>query len=1057
MKKLLQSLFILVFVAGAAFAQERTVTGKVTGMDDGLPIPGVSVKVVGTANGTSTDANGNYALKVASGQTSIEFSSIGYLKQIIAIGSSNTLNAQLSTDSRELGEVVVVAYGTAKRAEVTGSIATLSSKDIEKRTVTNITSALAGIAPGVIASTGNGQPGTGPSIRLRGFGSFNASNSPLYVLDGSQFDGNLGDINPNDIESVSVLKDATSAALYGARASNGVVLITTKRGRSETPTISAGIIQGFSERGIPEYDRVGTLDYYPVVWQGMKNNFMFSATTKLTDAAAAAKASTDVQKQLIYNPFNVPNTQIVGTDGKLNPNASLLYDDFDWYKPMERTGKRTDATLSTSGKTDKSDYYVSLGYLKDQGYIIKSDFKRFNGRINANSQVKPWLKMGLNLSASFSDANIASDNSTNSNSSIINAFAFARSIGPIYPVRAFDATGSPIYNELTKEQWYDYGIQPGALNRPQGAFPGRNLVYETMLNDNLYRRNLIGGRSYVDVKFLKDFTFTPSINIDIRNNNSNEFRNRLVGDGAGQNGLGFNRNTTIKSFTFNQILRYEKTVKEHNFAALVGHENYDFTYRTFSATKTGVILDGNTEFVNFVTPNDAGGYRSNETIESYFSRFNYNFSGKYFAEASIRRDGSGRFSPESRWGTFYSLGASWAITKESFMENQTWVDDLRLKASYGAVGNNNVLNIDGDSEYYPDRAFYSLGWNNGTEAGLLWSSKAAPNLKWESSNSLNLGLSFSVLNKRIYGELEYYKKGSSNLIFSLPQPKSDGIDVEQSNIGSMYNSGFELQLGADIVRTKDFTWNLLTNWATVKNRITKLPAETPIITVGTKRREVGGDYYRFWLRQYAGVDPSDGSALYIPADGTAPANIRSVNGVNYVTNQSFAKFDYSGTAIPDLYGSFTNTLRYKDLSLSFLVVYQLGGKFFDSVYQGLMSNGSFGSALHTDVLNSWTPQNPTSNIPRLDPASSANTNATSNRFLISASYISFKNVNLSYNLPKSILGKLDVSNARVFVTGENLGLISKRKGMDPTEAFTGLNANTYVPSRMISFGINFSL
>jgi len=305
--------------------------------------------------------------------------------------------------------------------------------------------------------------------------------------------------------------------------------------------------------------------------------------------------------------------------------------------------------------------------------------------------------------------------------------------------------------------------------------------------------------------------------------------------------------------------------------------------------------------------------------------------------------------------------------------------------------------------------------------------------------------------------LEYYKKGSSNLIFSLPQPKSDGIDIQQSNIGSMYNSGFELQLGADIVRTKDFTWNLLTNWATVKNKITKLPAETPIITVGTKRREVGGDYYRFWLRQYAGVDPSDGSALYIPADGTLPANMRTVNGVNYVTNQSFAKFGYSGSAIPDLYGSFTNTLRYQDLSLSFLVVYQLGGKFFDSTYQGLMSNGSFGSALHADVLNSWTPQNPTSNIPRLDPASSTNTNATSNRWLVSASYINFKNVNLSYNLPKSILGKLDVSNARVFVTGENLGLISKRKGMDPTEAFTGLNANTYVPSRMISFGINFSL
>ena len=1057
MKKLLQSLFILVFVAGAAMAQDRTISGTVTGKDDGLPIPGVSVKIVGTSTGTSTDANGKYALKVASGQASIEFTSIGYSRLVIAIGSSNTVNATLSTDARQLGEVVVVAYGTAKKEEITGSIATLGAKDIEKRTVTNITSALAGLAPGVVTTTGNGQPGTGPTIRLRGFGSFSASNSPLFVVDGAQFDGNLGDINPNDIESVSVLKDATSAALYGARASNGVVLITTKKGRSEMPTINAGITQGYSRRGIPEYDRVSTLDYYPVVWQGMKNNFMFSASPKLDAAAAAAKASEDVQKQLIYNPFNVPNNQIVGLDGKLNPNATLLYNDFDWYKPMERTGKRTDATLSTSGRTERSDYYISLGYLKDNGYIVKSDFKRFNGRINANSQVKPWLKMGLNLSASFSDANIASDNSTDDNNAIINAFNFARGMGPIYPVHAFDASGNPVYNELTKAQWYDYGIHPGSVNRPTGASPGRNLVYETILNDNLYRRNLLGGRSYVEVKFLKDFTFTPSINLDIRNNNGNEFRNSLIGDGASLDGLGYNSSSTVRSYTFNQILRYEKSIQQHNIAALVGHENYDFTYRTFNATKTGVILDGNTEFANFVTPYDAGGYRANETIESYFSRFNYNFSEKYFAEASIRRDGSSRFSPESRWGTFYSLGASWAISKESFMENYSWVDDLRLKASYGGVGNNNILDQDAASDYYPDRAFYELGYNNGAEPGLLLSTIASPNLKWETSNSLNLGLSFSFFKRRIYGELEYYKKGSSNLIFRLPLPKSDAIDVQPTNIGSMYNSGIELQLGGDIIRSNDFTWNLLTNWATLKNKITKLPAETPVITVGTKRREVGGDFYRFWLRQYAGVDPTDGAALYIPADGTIPANMRTVNGVNYVTNQSFAKFGYSGTAIPDLYGSFTNTFRYKDVSLSFMVTYQLGGKFFDSVYQGLMSNTNFGSALHKDILNSWTPENPNANIPRLDAASTSNSNATSSRWLIDASYINFRNVNLSYNLPKSILGKLDVANARVFITGENLGLISKRKGMDPTEAYDGLNANTYVPSRMFSFGINFSL
>lgn len=272
----------------------------------------------------------------------------------------------------------------------------------------------------------------------------------------------------------------------------------------------------------------------------------------------------------------------------------------------------------------------------------------------------------------------------------------------------------------------------------------------------------------------------------------------------------------------------------------------------------------------------------------------------------------------------------------------------------------------------------------------------------------------------------------------------------------MYNSGWELQLGADLVRTQDFTWGLITNWTTLKNRITKLPAETPVITSGTKRREVGKDYYSFWLRQYAGVDQTDGSSLYIPAAGTAPANIRTIDGVDYVTNQTYAKFDYSGTAIPDLMGSFTNTFSYKNLSLSVLVNYQIGGKFYDSTYQGLMSSGSYGGAFHKDILNSWTPENP-SNTPRIDYGNSANINATSSRWLIDASYISLRNVNLSYNLPQTLIGKLDVSNARVFVSGENLGMISKRKGLDPTESFEGINANTYVPSRILSFGINFSL
>lgn len=1057
MKKLLQSLFVLMFVAFSAMAQERTINGTVTSTEDNIPLPGVSVKALGSQAVAITGGDGKFTIKVSSAVSAIQFSYIGFTTKTINLTSSNTINVGLAPDAKTLTDVVVVAYGTQKKESITGSVSSISSKDLEKRTVTNLTAALQGSAPGISVGASNGQPGNSSTIRIRGFGSLSSSNSPLIVLDGSVYDGSVGDINQNDIESISVLKDASSSALYGARGANGVIIVTTKKGKGGDPSINANFSQGWSTRGIPEYDRLDAYEYFPAVWQGIKNNLMFTATTKLTDAAASAKASTDVATNLIYNPFNVPGNQLVGLDGTLNPNASLLYNDFDWYGQMERTGKRTDANVSTSGSTEKSDYLISLGYLNDQGFILKSDFRRFNARINVNTKLKSWLRTGLNLSGTMSDANIASDASTGNGSSFVNAFQFARAIGPIYPVHAFDATGNPVMNTVTGEQWYDYGIHPGAINRPSGASPGRNVIYETMLNDNAFRRTLISARSFIEVKFLKDFTFTPNISIDVRNNSSDIFQNALVGDGAGTNGYKFQSTNTIRSYTFNQLLAYNKTIGRHTFSALVGHENYSYSYRTFSADRNNLIARGNTEFPNFVTAVGSSGRADNDRIESYLSKFSYNYDDKYFLDASLRRDASSRFSPQSRWGTFFSVGGSWALKKENFLKESTWIDDLRLKVSYGQVGNNALLLTDGTANYYGDRAFFELGLNSNVEGGVLLASIATPELSWEKQNTLNTGVSFSLFGRRLYGELEFYNKKVNDLIFNIPQPLSAAVPTVLRNTGSMYNRGVELQLAADILRSKDFNWNIVTNWSVFKNKITALPPETPQVISGTKRREVGHSIYDYWLRQYAGVDPTDGSALYIPADGTAAANIRTVNGVQYVTTQSNAKFDYSGSAIPDLIGSVNNTFRYQDWSLSFLLNYQIGGKAYDSVYQGLMSTGSYGGALHKDILNSWTPSNTGSDIPRADYGNSTNINATSSRWLIDASYWNIRNINLAYNLPQSWLGKLDVKNARLFVTAENLYLHSKRKGLNPSESFDGVNGNTYPQSRSISVGINLSL
>lgn len=1031
---------------GSAYAQTKRITGVVTSAEDGSAIANVTVRATGLT--TQTGADGQYAIEAAEG-AELVFSTIGYANATITVGTSSVINVRLSPSNQELDEVVVVAYGAVRREAITGSVASVRAEDLEKRVITNVSNALAGAAPGITVSAGNGQPGTGSNIRLRGFGSFAASSAPLYVLDGAPFDGSIGDINADDIESISVLKDATSTALYGARGGNGVIMITTKKGKTAKPTMNLTVNQGFSERGISEYDRVDAFQYYPLMWEGMKNSELYKATNPLSDAAASQFASNNIYNELRYNPFNVPNNEIVGVDGKINPSASLLYNDFDWYDAITRTGNRSNANLSVSGRSDNTDYMISLGYLNDMGYLLKSDFERYNARINVNSKINDWLTTGLNVSGSTSGGTLASDASSGSGSSYINPFNFIRGLGPIYPVRAYDAQGNPVL-DANGDHYYDYGMHPGAINRPTGGNPGRHVVYETEINTIYNKRTLLGARFYTEISFLNDFTFRPSISVDYNHRANDQFRSPVLGDGATLKGYAYNLNSSTRSYTFNQILSYKKRFGDHNVEAFVGHENYDYLYEYNSAGKTNQILSGNSEFANFVVPYSAGGANDVNRIESYLSKVAYGYADKYFFDGSVRRDGSSRFHKDNRWGTFYSVGGAWMISREQFMYDFDWVNELRMRASFGQVGNENI------NSYYSYQAFYGLGWNNGLMPGVLLSTLATPELGWETSNTMNLGLSFGLFKNRLFGDIEFYKRGSSNLIFDLPLAISDPVTSIKANIGDMYNTGLEFQLGGDIIRKQDFSWTITTNWSVLKNEITKMPEETPVITSGTKRREVGRDIYSYWLRQYAGVDPMDGSALYIPAEGTAENLIRTVNGQEYVTTITNAKYDYSGTAIPDLIGSINNSFRYKDFGLSFLINYQIGGKFYDSQYGGLMSM-SYGSALHADALNSWTPSNPTAEIPRIDINRTSDFNGASTRWLIDASYIGFTNVNLTYNLPRAWFHGMDVSNIRIFAAGENLGIVSKRKGMNPTESFDGTNSTTYVPSRIINFGINVTL
>jgi TonB-linked SusC/RagA family outer membrane protein len=1047
MRKVLFLLLGLVLLCTQLLAQNRTISGRITD-GQGTGIANASVVVKGTKIGTTTSADGIYSLSVPPSAKALVVSSIGFQAQEITLGSSDSYSVGMTTaDNSSMNEVVVVAYGTQKRESITGSVATVGAKQLENRLTTNITQALAGAAPGISATSGNGQPGSSAAIRIRGFGSVNASSSPLYVVDGFPYEGYIGDLNTNDIESISLLKDASSTALYGARAANGVVMITTKKGKTPEPKVNVNFTTGFSQRGIAEYDQVGTNDYYPVMWQALKNSLMYPTSgTALSGSAAAAQASNTIATQLIYNPYNVANNAIVDTNGKLNANAKLLYNDFDWFSPISKNGKRNEVALSTSAKMNKSDYYISLNYLKDEGFVLNSDYERATARVSLNTQAKSWLRTGINLSGvvvKSNQANAFDDNASN----IVNPFVFARRIGPIYPVHAFSTTGAPVL-DISGNQVFDYGQYAGALNRPQSAFPGRHVVYETMLNQSISSRNSLIARTFLEGKLFKDFTVTTNLGLDLNNVRGKGFQNKIVGDGVTAGGTSSASSNEYRTISMNQLLNYKKGFGQHNMSALLGHENQWLDETYFSGSRRGMNLDGNDQLVNFVTLSSVTGSFNNLRRDAYFSRLNYDFQNKYFAELSYRRDGSSRFSPQSRWGNFYSVGASWFMKRESFLSNVSWLNDLKLRAAYGTVGN------DALDTYYEYQALYSLGWNNAAEPGAIAAKLTNPDLTWEVNKTMSLGVDFGMLHNRLSGSVELFNRGSSELLFDVPQGLSSIVTSRTENVGTMSNKGIEVQLNGAIIENKNINWSVQLNGTSLKNEITKLPDGRPI-TSGTKRLEEGRDLYAFYLRQWYGVDPADGAGLYYALPGLTTGYRIAKSGDTVVTNPTNARYDYSGSAIPKVFGSFGSTVEFKGVGVSFLLNYQIGGKFYDANYAGLLTP-SYGASLHTDVFRSWQKPGDVTDIPRLDITNASNFNAQSNRFLIDASYLSFRNVTVYYGFGKNILNRLHLSQLKVYASGENLSVLSKRKGLNPAESFNGTNSAVYVPNRAISAGINVS-
>ena len=1073
---------LLTFLAlGSALAQNITVKGEVKDANTGEGVPFASIQVKGTMTGTATDANGNYSIDVPRNATLI-FSSIGYLNQEAAVEGRGVVNIMLAPDTESLEELVVVAYGVAKRESVTGAISTVKSDAIDKRPVTSVSNVLEGMSTGVLALPG-GDPGSDASIRIRGVGSVTGSNSPLYVIDGVPFGGNISDLNPNDIESLTVLKDATSAALYGNRASNGVILITTKRGKSDKVGLSVSVNQGIYNRAIPEYDKVNAQEFMQVFFTGYMNNLINSA------GMSKAEAIADMRSNLYtylgeYNIFNVAKENLFNEEGIFNSSATILpgYDDLNWWDFTMRNGYRQDYNVSGSGASEKSNYYFSLGYLDEQGQTVNSDFSRWTGRANVSVTPVKWLKAGANIAASWQKSNYRSTGAT----TFANPLYQAHVMAPIYPVHLHNPDGSYLLDDNGNMQ-YDAGE---LYSRPQ--YNARCAIWEAELDTRFDQRVTTSAQAFADITFLKDFTLSIKGDVSLRTDMDRTYNNATIGDGKGANGRASRTNYLYNNYTFQQLLNWHHSFGDHTLEALVGHENYYYNYEYQYNYKQDETIPGGQELDNFNSMTTMSGYQSGYRLESYLSRLKYDYANKYFLEGSFRRDGTSRFHPDHRWGNFWSVGATWAISREEFMKSLSWVDNLRYRISYGQVGN------DAGTGYYGYMALYDLGVKYGGKAASYKTQNEAAELVWESENSFSTALEGRLFD-RLNFTVEYFNKTTRDLLFDQEHPSSVGgissgsvTTATTKNIGSVRNYGVELSADVDIIKTRDFVWNFGVNATWMKNVILKLP-ETDITNYdglqnamrnGTKLWAEGHGIYDWHLYQYAGVDMMTGLALYEIDDtkyyildenkigdrwdeekkqlvhdfekSQVPEEYRVViNGKEYVMNTTYAKRDWAGSSLPKVYGSFNTGIRWKNFSLSALFTYALGSKCLDYAYQDLMSVGTGPHSYHVDILKSWSeaPAGMTETsadrisltaTPRIDGYWNSYTNATSTRYQVSGNYLIVKNVNLSYSLPRRFVNSIGLGGVTFSASIDNLWTFTAKKGMNPQQAFSGLIYGSYV-------------
>jgi len=1030
---------LLLIVCSAAWAQNITVKGTVTDAQTGDPVPAAAVMVSGSTTGVVTDVYGAYSIAVASDGVLI-FSSIGYETMQVPVQGKRSIDVELTPSAEFLDETLVVAYGTAKKSSYSGSASMVRAEELVQKPVSSVEQALQGKVAGLQVTTASGQPGASTSFRIRGTGTLNASAEPLYVIDGvattsTSYSKNASDldatssiissINPQDIESITVLKDAAAASLYGSRAANGVVIITTKTGKAGQGHVNFNASYGIS--GVPkQYKMASSADYYKLVY----NSYLESADASKGQDYVWANAQ--AQGYFSWNPYNVD----VPLDASGNVvNGAKIVIDTDWQSEVMQKGHTQDYSLSYSGGTDKINYFFSGGYFDQSGTTPTARYTRYSGKANVEAKVNSWLKGGMNVV--FSYATQVSERASSAGASpLYNAISFPNAV-PVYKV---DSNGDYVLDANGEKQY----------NWTNPASKDFNPVAIPYMNINKANTARLLASFYAEVDILPGLTARTSFSPDYVSVYDIFYWNKYHGDGPAYSGRGGRTQTSDLMFTSTTTVNYNKTFGDkHNFSAMAGYEYWQSKINRFDGTATNFAFDFMTELAGASTPQSITSWYTEAALMSWLGHAEYNYAEKYFASASFRRDGSSVFGADKKWGNFFSVGASWRAKQEDFLKDVDWLSDLKLRVSYGTSGNNAGVNRYQSLGLWTSSSDYQYGYNS----GLGHTSLANPELGWEKQKMFNLGVDFGFFKNRLSGSVEFFNKISDDLLYDYPLPASHGISSVMMNLAKVRNQGFEFALNAIPVQTKDFTWDVAFNFSYNADKILDLAGDDDINMSDTKKIwKVGKSQYEFYMPTWMGVDPATGDPLWKQGEGTT-------------NSYSKADYDMQGRATPWGFGSLTNNLSWKGLNFSFMFYYNLGGKFYDTLYANLMHEGNnSGKNISADEMNAWTPANTNTDVPKYVNANDNLSNSPSTRFLYSATYLKLKNLNLSYTLPKSIVKKTGVlSNVRVYVNVDNVFTVfadKRYKGYDDIDIFGvgGYDAYpNYIPlSRTYTFGVNLT-